>query len=727
MEVKKQTSGTRSSALIFAAVVAVCTLLIAVIAVLVGDRFRTRFDMSVAGGTRLSERTRTALDSIRGDHLLLVAADLRGADIRSITDLLDELHARTPAFDYKFIDTSGASGSAELAHTIQSLAQREKTAVDDEIAKASNLIQEASKLTEITLSQVAPALVEIAQKIPNSPTEESNREYFTQAGAQLRLAARDGNEAIKRAQEFMAPSHGIVSRPDKAGQSLSQAMKVVAEQMDAVLQNVQRFATSAGAAADLATALAPILKLKRDESAVLAERATRIVTLDIHRVLDALASGNGAVLIAPPQSGQASSGVQGVVGISLDAIIGSGNTPWSLVRAEEAITTALILHSQGRGPIVVLVHGEGREVLSDRSVTILDSARSLLASRGIDLVEWACAVKPQEPGVGQLLTTGPRPIVYVILSPDSTGSGPGGTGVERAEKLGKVVTSLLARGESLCVSLNPSIVATYGETDPVVKALAPFGLTAQSGKPLLREVFNQGVRSLQTDFVVVGPQDAGKSLVAKAVSDLPVTLPWPVALNITNLDTVRWASVLRLDPKLTGVWGESQWLALWQTPRERRANISDLPKFDSGRDIAVEVSTTDARTELNQGIIVAAEFILSRSGGVDAKRVGPLQSQQRAVVIASNAWLVDSVTQRAAMVDGRRVMLSPGNLELLEASIQFLAGRDAMIATSAAGTPPPMVTAIDEHKLLVLRWSLIAGLPGIALLIGGLVALVRSR
>jgi len=64
---------------------------------------------------------------------------------------------------------------------------------------------------------------------------------------------------------------------------------------------------------------------------------------------------------------------------------------------------------------------------------------------------------------------GKRPVVYVSLPPTaaSAGSGQGTlTGVQRAAKLGEVLTTLANSGKNLLVSVNPSVLPTYGQQDP---------------------------------------------------------------------------------------------------------------------------------------------------------------------------------------------------------------------------------------------------------------------
>jgi hypothetical protein len=271
------------------------------------------------------------------------------------------------------------------------------------------------------------------------------------------------------------------------------------------------------------------------------------------------------------------------------------------------------------------------------------------------------------------------------------------TGVQRCEKLAKTLERLVGEGRNVCLALNPSIVATYGDKDPIALAIAPLGLTAETGKPLMREQVNGGGRAIVTDMVVQA--SASTHPLAEAVRGLPTTLPWAIALRASTTDAGKVWPIMTL-PGTAGIWGESQWLALWQTPRDRRSMMSELPRPDATRDLLEPLDGTSW--------MVAAACERKLATG----------STQRAVVVGANSWLIDQVAGRSGSVDGRQVALSPGNLELFENAIWYLCGRDELIAQSAAASAVAIVQPIDEHKLVRVRLAIIVGLPGLTLLLG---------
>ena len=74
----------------------------------------------------------------------------------------------------------------------------------------------------------------------------------------------------------------------------------------------------------------------------------------------------------------------------------------------------------------------------------------------------------------------------------------------------------------------------------------------------------------------------------------------------------------------------------------------------------------------------------------------------------------------------RVALVSPGNAELFEAAVLWLAGQDELIATSAGARSTAMVKPLSPGSLTALRWGLIAGLPLMTLGLGILWRLARG-
>ncbi len=83
------------------------------------------------------------------------------------------------------------------------------------------------------------------------------------------------------------------------------------------------------------------------------------------------------------------------------------------------------------------------------------------------------------------------------------------------------------------------------------------------------------------------------------------------------------------------------------------------------------------------------------------------------------------MTQELVEADGRLVPANPGNLELFEASVYWLAGQDNLISQSPSARVASMVAPIDATRLIRLQYVLVLGLPLGVLALGGIYLLMR--
>jgi hypothetical protein len=363
-------------------------------------------------------------------------------------------------------------------------------------------------------------------------------------------------------------------------------------------------------------------------------------------------------------------------------------------RAEQLVFTALGSLARPDRPIVVLTHAEVNQGVL-QSDGLVGEMRRRLAARGIDVVEWSVVQDPAPPDTAELDPAGVRPVVFVTLSPDSTtgsGGSPEQAGAARSQALGRAVAGLLAAGRPVLLGANPSIFPTYGDPDPVVRAAEAWGLSVLSGRPLLSERADARQRRVLTEQRVV--PTGSTHAIAEAASGLPVLLPWAVGIDVKPVDGVHAQTLLTLDGG-DAVWAEGSWLRLWQTPRAQRDVMEAPPEFDGGQD--------ERRPSWTVG--VAAQRV-DASGG----------RTSRLVVIGSNGWMFDPIAaRRGALVDGRSPLVFPGNAELFEAAVMWLAGQDELIAPSGEARPVALVQPLSPGQLAVLRWVLIAGLPTLIL------------
>ena len=199
---------------------------------------------------------------------------------------------------------------------------------------------------------------------------------------------------------------------------------------------------------------------------------------------------------------------------------------------------------------------------------------------------------------------------------------------------------------------------------------------------------------------------ASEHPISGAIRGLPILLPWPIALDRSSGE--HEIVVLAAIPGDAATWSETQWLRLWQAqgvPEQERHLIPEQPQFTEGVD----------QRDGPWTVAAAVERRSAETGG-----------RQRLVAVGSNIWYTDRVAfNLVAGEAGRAVTAWPGNLELFESSVYWLAGQERLIAQSVTARATPRVREMSKGELGVLRWGVVAGLPLAVLVVGGLLRLVR--
>ncbi|MFN7021444.1 MAG: hypothetical protein ACK4WH_08975, partial [Phycisphaerales bacterium] len=153
-------------------------------------------------------------------------------------------------------------------------------------------------------------------------------------------------------------------------------------------------------------------------------------------------------------------------------------------------------------------------------------------------------------------------------------------------------------------------------------------------------------------------------------------------------------------------WAESQWTDFAAVPAARRNMIrpQDLPKQDSARDDATGPW------------VVAAAVERPTSEG----------SPQRLVLVGSNTWFRDDVAEAAEVVGNRVRLINPGNSELFEAAVYWLAFKESSIGASPEAREVSVIpNDLSPGLLSAIRWLLVAGLPVAILFVGAIWRIVR--
>lgn len=656
----------------------------------------TRFDVTSTGEHRLAPTTERLLERLDGSHSILVAGNLAGRDrlaVERLRDVLAEMSRR--GLRARVMDTASATGSEEFRRALEDLARREQPASEARTGRAREAIDRARDLAR-RLDELSPAMLGVRDLIDEAAAGAAQtRAYFDDRAARLRLAARGLEQGADLASGDLGRAVAGLPDADASVTTLRRSLQGVDDGLAGIADDLARFAgaeSMPAAARDRAGALAPVVRSMRDDAARLRAELEDTRPSEFLRVARILESTEAAVIVGPPTPDDASARSFGA--ISLDVLLSSGTGKG----CEEVIGGALAAMSQGSPPIVVLVHAHWEPILR-RASGVFDAAVERLSLRGIDVVEWPAALEPAPADLSALLRQDPRrPVVYVAHSTDGGARAPGGgpDGPERIARLGRALASILDAGDPLLVSMTPSLSATFTGSDPGVAMLAAVGVSADTARPVFREEVREGKRTVQTH--VVARPAPGEHPISRAIGNLPTIFFGAIPIKGERLAVLGAID----DPR---AWGESEWADYWRTPEGARAGVARLPRPDEGRD------------DLARPFAVV--------GTVERAHPGVVGRTQRVVVVGSNAWFSDPVVRAGVAVDGRAVPAYPGNIELFEASVLWLAGQDDLIARTPGTTSVAMIRPMDARQRRLLTLGLGLGLPALVLAMGLTLRLAR--
>lgn len=706
----------RSKFAVYSIVLVVASLVVVGFLNILATRLSVRFDVTAGGDQQLAPRTVNILNGLKGRHEIVIAAPLRTLDgrvVQRLRDTLKDFARQSDQLSSRFIDTSNAGGREQYLDFIKTLIARENVQLDAQATSVRSAIAGTASFAQFLGTTLSVRLLSIRDALTgDAPARAAYREFFQQTAAAARLTSTDLEAAAARATTALESKIDEIPLPatDTAAKDLARVLEPTANELDALIRQLRSALQQTdlpGPLVQQIRTLADDVQTQRDSVAILADTMVRLPRLDVVRVVETLKTASVCLVIGP--------GAGALTAVDMDSLIPSAATLAQASmsgadigrRGEDLFSVALASLSGREKPIVVIVHAEPRPVFE--TTPVVRQLAQRLGVRGIDLVEWAAATQDQPPGLARLNPDSKRPVVYVSVPPNST-AGAGDTqgqlnGPQRAEKLGKVLDQLADDGKNILVGIFPSVAPTTGNVDPTVRVLDRFGIVASSGRTILREIITNQGRLVDSEFELQPKGDGGTNehAIAKAIHGLPMLLAWPIDLSPIAKEGVTTWPLLSLAPA-PGVWSESQWLKFWSLPPEARLRTPDAPAFDRTRDLD--------RPEVKEGE-VARPWMLGYAAQKETKN-----KPQRLIVIGANGWFIDRYAFRPSPVDGRMVVAYPGNLELFEASVAWLAYHDDMIAQSPAARALPVVKPIGRGVLLASQWIFIAGLPILTLLVG---------
>ncbi|MDF1808191.1 MAG: hypothetical protein P1U42_00690 [Phycisphaerales bacterium] len=671
------------------------------------NTYHYRVDVTSTGAHKLSSRATGIVNRLTDSTKIILAISKSRADQRSVdlvSDVLDAYEQSSSLLQVQSIDLDSPEGIDETKQLLLELADRDSGLIASNMSALESSAQTMLALSP-KLAQLALNLDRVAQAIePTTQSNVNNRAVFEQRANIIRMYTNDllkqGEGITSQIADF--ESSNEVFPFDTYAEPIEQSLSLLMNQLDDLSVQVESFANAQELDLAPRTIAAPLTKqieTFRDQAAIAQDRISRLHQIDAIQIGRALETGEALLVIGGPNQGVAAVDLEALLpssialeraGVSAAGVIGP--------RAQELIASALAQLVAPSQPILVYVHGGLPNELLGTS-ELFTKVTERLAERGIDTIEWAAVEEPTAPDLDDLDPFGIRPVVYAVISVDSAAmSGDSGfNGVKRAREMGKIVERLLQEGNSLAISLNPSIFPSFDSPDPISEAIADFGIVPDSGRPILHARIAP-LGPIADPITRIVSENDNNNPISGAVEGLNTVLPWSVPMSLTPIEGIESSSILTLNstenPEET--WGEKDWLTLWRTEAQSRKLMRNQPVFNEDTDLRLD------------------QYILAAAAQRDLAG-----TQQRLVVIGSNGWSTDSIiadTER--LVDGRVLSRWPGNLTLLDSTISWLAGMDDLIGPGIHARPIATIKNLDHGQRSLIRWLLLAGLPGFILTMG---------
>ena len=551
-----------------------------------------------------------------------------------------------------------------------------------------------------TLDALRQTLVKLKDQQVDGSGGMLSAQYLQTQAAVFGVSMQDVRVGATNARSLIASPDAVLPVPaiDKA---LVELKKPVAEASRALTRLADAFDSlakdPASSEQDKAAAglVLPQLRAGRDAAGTLAADLDAVVMPRVLAIARGLQMRQAALLIDEDAKPGAGIGVQTVDAETLLAVGGQGVD--LRARTEDLIAGAVGRMVSGIRPVVCIVHGAPTR-LSAADWPMLQRARQQLSMRGIELLEWPTALEREMPRQ-VAVDTASRPVVFVTITAQG-----GARGADGAQSIAagiaafsKALNGLVASGRSVLLSVNLSQVPATGSPDPLTECLGPLGIEVDSGRPLLQtdKVETRVVSRMRQDLF----DPHASHPISGAISNLRLRLQWPVAVSSTGKgDAVRFEPVVSIPADGT-LWAESEWQEFYRAVTQAKGDytrITNPPVKDSPRDGAASGESWT---------LVAA---VEREG----------KQRQRLVVVGANGWFLDDIADAQANFDGRIAPVFPGNMQLLESSVHWLAGQDDQILRGATAGSAATVPLLSSAVQAWLRWLLIAIMPALALAAG---------
>jgi hypothetical protein len=713
-----------------------------VLAIVLGAQTSRRLDVTSTRQHVLSPETRAIIESLRVPVTLLIAADeskLRPTARQRLLDVIDTVRRASPRVSLERIDTGAPDARPRLAALLGRLADEDRPLIDRHVATIRAAGETAQRLAD-ELDALSTPITTLGQEVARGigpPGTRAADEWTSVTAnwvsvqrtiaADLRAASRDATALLSATSDLVPapPVHEAATKFRKPLDDLSRWLVGLGNELENIGAGAGRASEVRPEQREVARTLARGLGPMRDRAARQLLDLSELPKARVLLVGEQVQRQAVAFAIGPAGSAD-STGRAAVVDVNLDELLGPASTGVSpevadrRFRVEELLAAGLANFVDRARPVVVFTHFLPRRIGPEFRPIRMVVER--LALRGVEFGEWAVALDSEEPKAVSAARTQGRPVVYVTLVADPVDFevllGERGR-IEYATARGKMASAMrtiVDSGRSMLVSVNPSRTSTLTNNiaDPLVDMLEPMVVFVDSGRVLVRQVRTQTGEDVATHVEMIEP--GAEHAISASVSGQVLRLPWCVPITLREVSgesgTGSGASaaprrqVVLAVPASPDLWAESEWSSV----RDRGVTLPGQ------RTSAVKRSNPNNNVGTNEPWVVALAIERARADG----------PSQRLVVVGSNLWFGDTLTRQEVQADGRIAPAFPGNAELFQACVSWLAGQEDLIARSPAAQAVATIPSLSLEQLRVLWWVLVVGLPVSVLVLGAAWRSVRG-
>jgi hypothetical protein len=657
------------------------------------DAYRTRFDATKTRAYSLSEQSRALLRELEGDWtiaIVLVEQDVDRAVSRQIDEVLARFREGSALIQVERIDPTDPASLIAYEGLIQRLRDLygpDIEAYEGHLAQARSALAAAIQYSATEAQALVPFIAQVG------PDGELGRE-LAEIRNNFALLAQNGPQILQSADAALA-SDDAKPLPDheRARDTLHAGATQAAEYLAAVAARYERRSSAAGVpdsvrshfaragrehqarAVELMTAADPLVHLRPLGLTTIAE--------ELARGEAAVITGNGRAAVIPawqlfPRSQR--EGSEGTVAFD------------ERFRGEQIIASAIRSLLVPRMPLVVFVHSRSQSILAQTGDgKDCFGASSILQSSRYEVEEWRINENdPPAPEPGQRA-------IWIIVPP-APGEAGGNPAVTPREELLLIdrAQALLERGEPTLISFYPSVLPKLRQNDPWQSVAAAAGIEIDTSRVLFEISIAAEGRSIPSQHVEILDFTTDHA-IPRAMHGRRLGLVLPVALRLPDPDFSRQWVIAQVEPA-GNRWLEADWVMAL-----------------AGGDAEAAPEQTEMLTE---PVVLAAA----------AERPDPSEpdGSQRMIAVGSGSWMLTGVADTWDQLGGERVALRfPGNYELLQAAVAWLAEMDDLIARSPTSQQVERLEGLTSRNRAVWWWIVMAGMPAGTLALGAFVWLVR--